>query len=172
MRIFLFIFFTIYAIASGADSSNKDAIPDGLTEQVLIQYLQSHPPKRPFGLVLDIDWNNRKFIDFPDAILNQILKQVSDGEKFFIPSKKLRLPLKDERVPKDPDGKTYRGIEMADTGKRIYVTYVYKFEKQENVFKVYYMEYSGPLAASGGAFIASKTAKGWCLQKTDNNWKS
>lgn len=163
----------IPASGSGIVQLSPSDIPHVLNEEVMIHHLKENPPKGPLALVKRIDWDKRLIEELPAMVLERIVKTAKVPLDRLVPAANLRLPAENERDPRDPSGRTFRGVETMDTHKPVSVLYVSKIEKvNEGQFEVHYTCYSGPLAAHGGSYVAVKTEIGWLIRRGRAGWIS
>lgn len=144
-------------------------IPSDLRKEALSHHLNSSDFSDSFSVVDRIDWAKRMFVELSPNDVLYVLQHCSEDRKIdrFVPVEYLRLPMENERDPSDADGKRWRGIEDRRTGLPVCVFYISKVEREaDGTYEVQYVNYSGPLAGSGGSYIATETAEGWTFRKS------
>lgn len=158
-----------FTAANAADFATLGKAIDAVTKH----HFARRPPEVPFSIAKVSDARQQKYDSIDPALERAVIAALGPAASRYVPLRDLCFPRDDERDPKDPSGKTYRGIESAKSGGRVYIFYISHIQYVDSTtLHIHYSKYNGPLAAGGGFYIVRLTKGGFQITEGEGGWVS
>ena len=149
--------------------ANAQNIVMDVYKTVLVHLLTNSPPGgNHYCVAMTVDWKQEMVTPFPHQITAEIIKLAGANAAEHIECAYIRLLKEQEEDPRDPSGKTMRGVESLSTGVHVDLYHLTGIRLlDEDHAEVGYSIYAGPLAARGGSFrvnlkhLTIEKLRGW-----------